>query len=617
MPRALAPTRERCTRAIACVALALALTTAAVLAMTPARSVGASSSVTVTMDVMSATSLDLSGCAPESASLAFGTVQPGSSVVTGAACSVGFGSSNDTSMLLMTTHDGLDTTMARRPHAALDNLYDTDGRTSQNMVGTDVGRGVATQRIGANAGKVIVVGFADAGDGSMFVQRRTTGGGIDGTFAGGGTWTFDPTTADDVLRDVVVLSDDSIVAIGVTDLDVGTGDAFMVKLTPDGSLDTSFNAGDGTDGYYLYDGGSADQFEEVTTTDDDELIAAGSVGIDSVVVKFDSSGRLDSSFGTGGMTVFDAGASDNAESIAIDSSGRIVVAGGQGGSPDAWVGRLLADGSLDTAGFNSPAGINVLDFEPADTDVLYGVGIQPSGRIVVVGYARTGGVEYGLIAGVTDAGLLDTTYAAPNGYRYVQVDSFNTRYRRLLMHPDGTTVAVGQGHDAGNDGDVSVSRFSPDGSDDLSFNDTGHYLVDVSGSTVAEDVTFGYEGRYVMTGEGSGNDVGTFRLDSTLVPDQSGGENFGAGTGSFFATCLESVGGAATNVWTMTGACTTADVTPWRAVPDQGDSSTKAATTTSGNTGTANFFFGTRSALTLPPGTYEARITFDVVAPAA
>lgn len=94
-------------------ALAHALAPAMLLlACLAASAPGASSTVTVTFDLSSATWIDASGCASFTPDVTTLTLQAGSMGRTGTDCSVGFGSTNDTSMLHAFQTDGYGTAMA-------------------------------------------------------------------------------------------------------------------------------------------------------------------------------------------------------------------------------------------------------------------------------------------------------------------------------------------------------------------------------------------------------------------------------------------------------------------------------------------------------------------------
>ncbi|MCW2972027.1 MAG: hypothetical protein JWN72_300 [Thermoleophilia bacterium] len=88
---------------LSCLALACAFACAGASSVQGA----SSSSSTVGVTVLSATQLDTTGCAPNTAGVTlFGSVTAGSSTVTSADCVIAFGSSNDTSMLRIAQEDG-------------------------------------------------------------------------------------------------------------------------------------------------------------------------------------------------------------------------------------------------------------------------------------------------------------------------------------------------------------------------------------------------------------------------------------------------------------------------------------------------------------------------------
>ena len=92
------------------------------------------------------------------------------------------------------------------------------------------------------------------------------------------------------------------------------------------------------------------------------------------------------------------GGGDVANDMALQSNGDIVIAG-NGTTGNGFVARLLGSNcSLDTAGFNNPAGIATID--SGGSEQVQGVTIQPDGKIVVAGFTsvNTDGALYRLNA---------------------------------------------------------------------------------------------------------------------------------------------------------------------------------------------------------------------------
>lgn len=96
-------------RAVPAAALAVCMMASMVVAFAP----GATSSVTVTLDVASATAIDGSGCQSRSAATSLDVVIPGTDAVTSADCTVIFGSTNDTASLRLAQSDGSASAMIR------------------------------------------------------------------------------------------------------------------------------------------------------------------------------------------------------------------------------------------------------------------------------------------------------------------------------------------------------------------------------------------------------------------------------------------------------------------------------------------------------------------------
>jgi uncharacterized delta-60 repeat protein len=130
----------------------------------------------------------------------------------------------------------------------------------------------------------------------------------------------------------------------------GTG-----SLATTGSLDPSF----GTGGQSVTSLGTGnDWFSAAATQKDGKVVAAGGTGAnnnDILLARYNTDGSLDTTFGNGGYastTVPNGGQLNNINTVAIDSQGRIVVAGlmqATDGSYPPFLARYLSNGTLDTS----------------------------------------------------------------------------------------------------------------------------------------------------------------------------------------------------------------------------------------------------------------------------
>ena len=119
-----------------------------------------------------------------------------------------------------------------------------------------------------------------------------------------------------------------------------------------GNLDLAF----GTRGKAITDiGGNTDIGQSVAVQSDGKIVVAGYSYVagttgDFALVRYTTSGALDSSFGTGGQVITHIGNGCLGYSAAVQSDGKIVVAGYAwiGGYPDIALARYLPSGALDT-----------------------------------------------------------------------------------------------------------------------------------------------------------------------------------------------------------------------------------------------------------------------------
>ena len=221
----------------------------------------------------------------------------------------------------------------------------------------------------------IIAGFHDPAGATPInfaVARIDAGGTQDGGFAGGsGVAIADFFGGDDVARAVAVAPDGKIVAAGVAGPGSSGGFIGVARFTANGDPDNSFNG----DGKATVQGSG----QAVAIQPDGKVVVAGTSGGDFIIARFNDNGSLDSGFGSGGRAFIDFGAPlDIANDLALQPDGKIVVAGS---GPQFPVARLQPNGALDTT-FGS-GGKAQIDFD--DGPEANSLALQPDGKIVVAG----------------------------------------------------------------------------------------------------------------------------------------------------------------------------------------------------------------------------------------
>lgn len=208
-----------------------------------------------------------------------------------------------------------------------------------------------------------------------------------------------------------------------------------------------------------------------------------------------SSVALHAPFDTDGRQTVKTGTSSSAHDIVRLVDGSIVLVGSAAmTSTDFLVTKLTPAGALDTS-FDADGHVTI-DFV-GETDVAYGVAVQPDGKLVVVGQGMTGSQIGGAIARLHPDGSLDTGFDG-DGKRLLDASTYQMReFFELALQPDGKIVGVGYG---GNT--FAIVRFNADGSLDTSFDTDGRVFPSIGGGTsYARSVIVEDDGRIVVGGD--------------------------------------------------------------------------------------------------------------------
>lgn len=329
---------------------------------------------------------------------------------------------------------------------------------------------------------LVVVGASDNGSGSDFAAvRYLANGQPDLTFSGDGKVTVAVTANADIANTAVLQNNGYIVLAGSAFN--GTDDDFaVVRLTDTGVLDPNF----GTGGIVVTDiEGDNDVAQAVVMDGNGNIVVAGygrtlSGGSDFIVVRYDSGGVLDPTFGTGGIVAIDFGAAERANGLAIQQDGKIILAGhtdaGSTGD-DFAVARLSSTGILDiTFDFDGKVTTN---FTGSSNDLAQRVAVQNDGSIVAAGYASIGGNDDFALARYQANGLLDTSFDT-DGKATTAVTTGNDQPYALTLQPTGKILLTGFAADPVQlDYDFVTARYNQNGSLDSGFGTNGLVITDL------------------------------------------------------------------------------------------------------------------------------------------
>jgi uncharacterized delta-60 repeat protein len=226
-------------------------------------------------------------------------------------------------------------------------------------------------------------------------------------------------------------------------------------------------------------------------------------------------GDPDGSFQGDGTSEIDwTGADDVGNGVLVQPDGKVVVAGSAGGPPesDAIIGRLTADGGADTA-FN--VGETVTFFGLGGSERAYGVARQPDGKLVAVGQSDVN--TRALVMRVNADGTPDAGFGA-NGLLQLEYGGTDAA-RDVVVQPDGKIVTAGYGTSLNS---WVVTRLSPGGVPDPSFDGDGSAVLEFGGQDVADEIVLLDNGKLVVVGDTSATGtIAVARLNSDGTPDMS------------------------------------------------------------------------------------------------
>jgi len=165
---------------------------------------------------------------------------------------------------------------------------------------------------------------------------------------------------------------------------------------------------------------------------------------DAVILRFNSDGTLDDSFGSGGIVVFPHA---RTWAIAAEVDGKIVVAGEgyDGLNYGALVLRYNDDGTLDDT-FDYD-GVAVYNSDTTEYESLNGLAITQEGKIVVVGTAfnpYTHSYDVLILRYNTD-GTLDNTFGSDGVVMYNRPEWYDEAYS-VATQADGKIVVTGESY---------------------------------------------------------------------------------------------------------------------------------------------------------------------------
>lgn len=293
-------------------------------------------------------------------------------------------------------------------------------------------------------GKTIVGGTFSSVSGTQRgnLARLNADGSNDATFNVGGTGLNLPPTCS------LVQPDGKIVVGGTFTSYNGTTMNRLVRLNSDGTIDSSFNIGTGTN----------NGVESLLLLADGKILVGGSFttyngATVNRFMRLNTDGSVDATFNTG------TSSNGTPRQITLLPDGKIMIGGSftsYNGTTRNRMARINADGTLDTT-FDPGTGPN---------NTVNGFSVQPDGSVVIAGtFTSVAGTLKAKVAKLNANGTLDTTFDIGTGFG----PGTGPSPTRVLGVENGKTLIAGNFTTVNGVTRNRVVRINPNGSVDPTF----------------------------------------------------------------------------------------------------------------------------------------------------
>jgi uncharacterized delta-60 repeat protein len=276
-------------------------------------------------------------------------------------------------------------------------ITDADGNGAEWGSTGDAGTNCSLQALAINAGQLVsAAGYCNGTKVTPTVAQYQAAPSSPGTgfgIAGGGGLSGGQA----VFNAVVARSDGRVLAAGYRTLASGTEDVFVLGYKSNGTLDTSIADGSNglagaTQNFY----GHPSVANAVALAPDGKIVVAGSAYFDgsgrhAAILRLNPNGSLDSTFGDGGKLLPALGSGGSLfNGVAVQPNGKVVAVGYADG-PQPLVMRFTSSGQPDETFAPGGGRIGLSGITTGDS---YGVTVAPDGKILIGHHLAIGGQNF-------------------------------------------------------------------------------------------------------------------------------------------------------------------------------------------------------------------------------
>lgn len=351
---------------------------------------------------------------------------------------------------------------------------------------------------------------------------------LDPGFGNQGIATFDISGTSNSIEAIKPTSGGIISAGTSTEWEGSRG--FLLKTDTEGNIDNSF----GTNGKVDFDfGGDNSYINDMVVLTDGRILVCGiseEAGNSSIgLAKFTSSGQPDPLFGYSGTLIVDLGAYETANSVIL-SNNKFLITGSyeNGADMDVLVMRFLANGSVDNSFGN--AGKVTIDLHNNSEDAPKGM-IFSNNTYTIASYALHN--DYDAIALIQ----LDADGNLVSGFGTGGISVYDGMqilsgiiFPETALSRDLQGRFYVSGRFNGLDGDDPVIiRFLTNGSPDNNFGEYGLAVYQIPGDNIFKCIMAQPDGKLVAAGNSNSGNISTLILRALSTGSPDPGFGFGNG----------------------------------------------------------------------------------------
>lgn len=296
---------------------------------------------------------------------------------------------------------------------------------------------------------------------SAFLVRLLANGEIDETFGDGGKVVHPFVEGFNIVK---LQPDGKIIVGGHYENNYA-----VARFLANGNLDSAF-AYDGT--YYDLDANInpnlPNPVKDLEIQSDNKIVVLTTIDVNNVknfrIFRLNSNGILDTTLDI--VEFFDSG--DIPVALSIQPDGKFVMAGYNSINSNIFVLRFNTSGSLDTS-FNS-TGYRLFSINNALFTVIKDLQLQSDGKILICGKYNSNGNSLMTILRLNSNSTFDSTFSG-NGIQSVVVNVDSNSIGKIAIQSNGKILQMDTIYDsANNNEDMLVIRYNADGELDTTFN---------------------------------------------------------------------------------------------------------------------------------------------------